>query len=614
MSDSLSPFSAATRAWFEASFAAPTTAQRLGWDAIGSGAHTLIHAPTGSGKTLAAFLWNIDRLLTSPLPDKPDRCRVLYVSPMKALAYDIDRNLRAPLLGVRHAAARLGMGDLPEITTFLRTGDTPADERRRMQRTPPDILITTPESLYLLLTSQARETLAGVETVIVDEVHAVAGSKRGAHLALSLERLEDITHSAPQRIGLSATQRPLETIAAFLGGSIQVDDETMVPRPVAVIDAGGERDIDVELVVPVEDMVEPAPPDPLESFLDGGEGPVRTRSIWPAVYPKILQLIESHESTIVFANSRRLAERICAELNTLADTEIARAHHGSVSRDQRVQIEEALKRGELKAVVATSSLELGIDMGAVDLVVQVESPISVASGLQRVGRAGHHVGGVSKAKVFPKHRGDLLLSSVVVDLMVDRQVESTKIPRNPLDVLCQQLVAAVVVEDRTVDDLYEMTRRGSALHRTVASGLRVHTRHARRSIPVGPLRRAPPQGRPGTASPAWCRLGPVRDSSRSPMREPSPTAGLYRVQLPDGARVGELDEEMVYESRQGDVFLLGSSSWRITEIGPDRVEVVPAPGEPGAKMPFWHGDSLGRNLETGQAVGRFIREIGVSPP
>ncbi len=613
MSDSLSPFSAATRAWFEASFAAPTTAQRLGWDAIGSGAHTLIHAPTGSGKTLAAFLWNIDRLLTSPLPDKPDRCRVLYVSPMKALAYDIDRNLRAPLLGVRHAAARLGMGDLPEITTFLRTGDTPADERRRMQRTPPDILITTPESLYLLLTSQARETLAGVETVIVDEVHAVAGSKRGAHLALSLERLEDITHSAPQRIGLSATQRPLETIAAFLGGSIQVDDETMVPRPVAVIDAGGERDIDVELVVPVEDMVEPAPPDPLESFLDGGEGPVRTRSIWPAVYPKILQLIESHESTIVFANSRRLAERICAELNTLADTEIARAHHGSVSRDQRVQIEEALKRGELKAVVATSSLELGIDMGAVDLVVQVESPISVASGLQRVGRAGHHVGGVSKAKVFPKHRGDLLLSSVVVDLMVDRQVESTKIPRNPLDVLCQQLVAAVVVEDRTVDDLYEMTRRAAPyteLSRAVFESTLDMLAGRYPSDLFAELRprvtwdriTGVVSARPGARQLAVANAGTI------------PDRGLYRVQLPDGARVGELDEEMVYESRQGDVFLLGSSSWRVTEIGPDRVEVVPAPGEPGAKMPFWHGDSLGRNLETGQAVGRFIRELGSLPP
>ncbi len=608
MADPLAPFSAATRAWFNASFPAATNAQTAGWPSISSGAHTLIHAPTGSGKTLAAFLWTLDRLLSEPVPDRMERCRVLYVSPLKALAYDIERNLRAPLLGIRHAAERLGTRQLPELSTFLRTGDTPADERRRMQKNPPDILITTPESLYLLLTSQAREVLASVRWVIVDEVHAVAGSKRGAHLALSLERLEEVTATPPQRIGLSATQRPLDAIARFLGGFEPGGGGVMAPRPVTIIDAGGERPLDIELVVPVEDMAEPAIPDPLDAFLDGPDAAPRTRSIWPAVYPRILELIESHTSTIVFANSRRLAERLCAELNTLAGTEIARAHHGSVSRDQRVQIEEALKRGELAAVVATSSLELGIDMGAVDLVVQVEAPISVASGLQRVGRAGHQVGGVSTAKVFPKYRGDLLLSTVIVDLMQRRQVEATTIPRNPLDVLSQQLVAATVIDDRTADDLYEMAKRAAPyteLSRLVFDAtldmlagrypsdlfaeLRPRINWDRVSGAV--------TGRPGARQLAVANAGTI------------PDRGLYRVQLTDGGRVGELDEEMVYESRQGDVFLLGSTSWRITEIGPDRVVVVPAPGEPGAKMPFWHGDALGRSIETGREVGAFVRRL-----
>ena len=613
MDDPLAQFSPATRAWFEASFPAATTAQSLGWPSISSGAHTLIHAPTGSGKTLAAFLWTLDRLLTEPLPDRAHRCRVLYVSPLKALAYDIDRNLRAPLLGIRHAAERLGAEHLPELTTFLRTGDTPAEDRRRMRKTPPDILITTPESLYLLLTSQAREVLTSVRWVIVDEVHAVAGSKRGAHLALSLERLHELAHTPPQRIGLSATQRPLETIARFLGGFEPGGDDVMTPRPVSIVDAGGERPLDIELVVTVADMAEPAPPDPLDAFLDGPDASPRTRSIWPAVYPRILELINTHTSTIVFANSRRLAERLCAELNALAGSEIARAHHGSVSRDQRVQIEEALKRGELAAVVATSSLELGIDMGAVDLVIQVEAPISVASGLQRVGRAGHHVGGVSTAKVFPKYRGDLLLSTVLVDLMERRQVEATAIPRNPLDVLSQQLVASTVIEDRSADDLYAIARRAAPyaeLSRTVFDAtldmlagrypsdlfaeLRPRVTWDRLSGVVS--------ARPGARQLAVANAGTI------------PDRGLYRVQLPDGGRVGELDEEMVYESREGDVFLLGSSSWRITEIGPDRVVVVPAPGEPGAKMPFWHGDALGRSIETGRAVGAFVRQLAELDP
>lgn len=598
-------FSPATRSWFEASFSAPTAAQRLGWPSIVAGTHTLIHAPTGSGKTLAAFLATLDVLLQEAVPEPAQRCRVLYVSPLKALAHDIERNLRAPLAGIRHAAERMELDPLPTIETFLRTGDTPAADRRRMQRTPPDILITTPESLYLLLTSQAREVLRSLRWVICDEVHAVAGTKRGAHLAVSLERLEELTNSPPQRIGLSATQRPLTTTARFLGGGTITDGE-WTPRPVEIIDASEAHDLDIELVVPVEDMTELAEPDPLDP------DDVRTRSIWPAIYPRILELVEANRSTIIFANSRRLAERICAEINTLAGTETARAHHGSVSREQRVQIEESLKRGELRAVVATSSLELGIDMGAVDLVIQIESPISVTSGLQRVGRAGHQVGTTSVAKVFPKYRGDLLLSTVLVDRMIDRLVEPTLIPRNPLDVLSQQLVAAAVIEDRTAADLYAMVGRAapySDLPRAIfdetldmlagryPSDLFAELRPRVNWDRVTDVVTA----RPGARQLAVANAGTI------------PDRGLFRVTLPDGGRVGELDEEMVYESRVGDTFVLGASTWRISEIGPDRVEVVPAPGESAARMPFWHGDALGRSLETGKAVGAFIRELGVLP-
>jgi len=594
----LDSFSPPTRTWFEASFAAPTRAQAEGWPAIAKGEHTLIHAPTGSGKTLAAFLWTLDRLLTEPVPEKTERCRVLYISPLKALAHDVDRNLRAPLAGIRHAAERLGGKPLPELVTFLRTGDTPPEDRRRMERNPPDILITTPESLYLMLTSAVRSVLRSVRWVIVDEVHAVAGSKRGAHLALSLERLEEITDQSPRRIGLSATQRPLETIATFLGGGI-VDDEWSA-RPVTVIDVPHDRSLDVEIMVPVVDMNEPGQPDPL----DPDNTP--TRSIWPAVYPELLDQIMAHNSTIVFANSRRLAERVCSEINNLAGSEIARAHHGSVAREQRLEIEEALKRGDLKAVVATSSLELGIDMGAVDLVLQIEAPNSVASGLQRVGRSGHQVDGVSRAKIFPKYRGDLLVATVVTAQMLQRKVESTRIPANPIDVLSQQLVAHTVAGDTTADHLYEMARRAapySDLSRAVfdetldmLSGrypsdlfaeLRPRLTWDRATGDVS--------ARPGARQLAVTNPGTI------------PDRGLYRVTLPDGSRVGELDEEMVYESRAGDTFLLGSSAWRITQITHDRVEVVPAPGVP-AKMPFWHGDMLGRPLETGRAVGRFIRE------
>ncbi len=597
----MAPFTQATRTWFEASFPKPTEAQARGWPAIAGGDHTLIHAPTGSGKTLAAFLWTLDRLLTEPVPDTAERCRVLYISPLKALAHDVDRNLRAPLAGIRHAAQRLDGEPLPQLETFLRTGDTPQEDRRRMQRRPPDILITTPESLYLILTSAARAVLKPVRWVIVDEVHAVAGTKRGAHLTLSLERLEEIVNQSPQRIGLSATQRPLETIARFLGGGT-VDEETWSPRPVTIVDVPHDRELDIELVVPVENMSEPSEPDPLDPDR------TQTRSIWPAIYPELLREIKAHNSTIVFANSRRLAERICAEINNLAGEEIARAHHGSVAREQRFQIEESLKRGDLKAVVATSSLELGIDMGAVDLVLQVEAPNSVVSGLQRVGRSGHQVGGVSKAKIFPKYRGDLLVATVITDQMAKRQVEETRIPANPLDVLSQQLVAQVVSGDTTADHLYEIVQR-AAPYADLARNVFDETLDMLSGrYPSDLFAELRPRltwdrltgevtARPGAFQLAVTNPGTI------------PDRGLYQVTLPDGSRVGELDEEMVYESREGDTFLLGSSIWRISQITHDRVEVVPAPGEAAPRMPFWHGDMLGRSLETGRAVGRFVREM-----
>ena len=599
--DPLKTFTPPTRTWFEASFARPTRAQAWGWPAISDGDHTLIHAPTGSGKTLAAFLWTLDQLLAEPVPERAERCRVLYISPMKALAHDVDRNLRAPLAGIRHAAERLGGDPLPELQTFLRTGDTPQEDRRRMERNPPDILITTPESLYLMLTSAVRSVFRSVRWVILDEIHAVAGTKRGVHLALSLERLEEITDESPQRIGLSATQRPLDTIARFLGGGT-VEDGEWNSRPVTIIDVPHDRELDLEIVVPVEDMNEPGEPDPL----DPDHTP--TRSIWPAIYPQLLSQIRDHNTTIVFANSRRLAERICSELNNLAGEDLARAHHGSVAREQRIEIEEALKRGELKAVVATSSLELGIDMGAVDLVIQVEAPTSVASGLQRVGRSGHHVGGVSRAKVFPKYRGDLLVATVVAGEMAKQHVEQTRIPTNPIDVLCQQLVAQAVSGDTSADDLYEMTRRASPyseLSRQVFDETLDMLSGRYPSDLFAELRpritwdRATGEvtARPGARQLAVTNPGTI------------PDRGLYRVTLPDGSRVGELDEEMVYESREGDTFLLGSSAWRITRITHDRVEVVPAPGDSAAKMPFWHGDMFGRQLETGRAVGRFVREM-----
>jgi ATP-dependent Lhr-like helicase len=593
----LARFSRATRAWFSSTFATPTDAQAGAWDAIASGKHALVSAPTGSGKTLAAFLWALDRLAAAPHRRDPG-VRVLYVSPLKALAVDVEQNLRAPLVGIRSAATRQGL-PAPSITTALRSGDTPAEERRRLTKEPADILVTTPESLFLLLTSAAREVLRTVDTVIVDEVHAVAGTKRGAHLALSLERLDCLLASPAQRIGLSATVRPLEEVARFLGGA----------QPVTVVAAPGDKALDLSIVVPVEDLG--AIGRPTGDVASGSASGAEERgSVWPHVEERLLELIRAHRSTIVFANSRRLAERLCARLNELAEEEVARAHHGSVSREQRAQIEEALRAGRIPAVVATSSLELGIDMGAVDLVVQVEAPDSVASGLQRVGRAGHHVGATSRGVFFPKYRSDLLECAVVVDRMRAAAIEALRFPRNPLDVLAQQIVAMVAMDDWTVDGLEGVVRRAASFADLPRAGLEGVLDMLAGRYPADVFAELRPRI---TWDRTTQRLTPRPNAQRLAVTSGGtiPDRGLYGVYLAGDppSRVGELDEEMVYESRVGEVFLLGASSWRIEDISHDRVLVSPAPGQPG-KMPFWHGDAPGRPLELGTAIGRFVRDLG----
>ncbi|MFB9315044.1 ATP-dependent helicase [Nocardioides plantarum] len=631
--DPLAAFSEPTRAWFSAAFAEPTPAQSGAWAAIGAGRHALVVAPTGSGKTLSAFLWSIDRLLTfQPPQDKKQRTRVLYISPLKALGVDVERNLRAPLTGIRHTADRLGV-TLPEVTVGVRSGDTAAADRRKLQTTPPDILITTPESLFLMLTSQARESLRGLETVIIDEVHAVAGSKRGAHLALSLERLDALLERPVQRVGLSATVRPLEEVARFLGGSAPVD---IVAPPAA-------KSWDLRVVVPVEDMTQPGDLDE-DGEQDGGEQDGGGHgSIWPHVEESVVDLIEQHTSTIVFANSRRLAERLTARFNEIAttraelalpeaegppaevmaqsgatqgaETVIAKAHHGSVSKEQRALIEDDLKRGRLPAVVATSSLELGIDMGAVDLVVQIESPPSVASALQRVGRAGHQVGETSRGVLYPKHRGDLAQTAVAVRRMRTGGIEALRIPANPLDVLAQQVVAATALEAVDVDALYALCRRSAPFTQLPRSAYDATLDLLAGRYPSDEFAELRPRivwdrvtgqltGRPGAQRLAVTSGGTI------------PDRGLFGVFLVGGEgpgrRVGELDEEMVYESRVGDIFALGATSWRIEDITHDRVLVTPAPGIPG-RLPFWKGDSLGRPAELGEAIGAYTRELGALP-
>ncbi len=604
-------FSPVVREWFDLTFPAPTSAQVQGWDAISEGRHSLILAPTGSGKTLAAFLWGIDQVMTREVPEQDRRCRVLYISPLRALAVDVEKNLRAPLRGISLAAERIG-AEVHEPTVAVRTGDTPADERRRIAKRPPDILITTPESLYLMLTSQAREALRGVEYVIIDEIHSVAATKRGSHLALSLERLEEITDTRPQRIALSATQRPLDEIARFLGGH-----ENGAPRDVAIVDVGSTKTLDIEVIVPVEDMAEPA------RGADLGEESPRN-SIWPSVHPRLLELILQHRSTLIFVNARRLAERLASRLNELhlegtnrgdafdgtspdEGDELVKAHHGSLSREQRLRIEDELKSGQLRALVATSSLELGIDMGAVDLVIQVESPHSVSSGLQRIGRAGHQVGAPSVGKVFPKHRGDVLEAAVVVERMQSGHIERTRYPRNPLDVLAQQIVAMVAIEERQTDELLELIRRAAPYAELSEEAFEAVLDMLSGRYPSDEFSELRPRivwdrvagtvrGRQGAGRLAVTNAGTI------------PDRGLYGVHLTDGKRVGELDEEMVYESRAGETFLLGASTWRIEEITHDRVVVSPAPGQPG-KMPFWHGDGPGRPLELGRAIGAYTRDV-----
>jgi len=625
----LSSFSPPVREWFEKAFEAPTPAQEKAWPAIASGQNVLLSAPTGSGKTLAAFLWALDRLNTEPKREKQGT-RVVYVSPLKALAYDIERNLRTPLRGI----------GAEQVTVAIRTGDTPQKERAAMARKPPDILITTPESLYLILTSQARSMLDDVEAVIVDEIHAVAATKRGSHLALTLERLEAHVraHREPaggdgtsagsgrelQRIGLSATQNPLAEIGRFLVGT---------RREVTILDAGHRKELDLRIEVPVESMSEPGGPtppnDPAHDPLDPVAGGESTRnSIWPAIYPELLAQVKAHNSTIVFVNNRRSAERVALRLNELAakeqddgpvaPLEIARAHHGSLAREERTKVEELLKAGELPCLVATSSLELGIDMGAVDLVLQIESPKSVARGLQRIGRAGHNVGDISRGRIFPKFRGDLLECAVVARRMHEGLIEPTVVPRNALDVLAQQIVAIAVAGDPAKAGISNQDDEGISvqdLHALVTSSYP----YAELSIELlenvldmldgrypskefGELR----------ARIVWDRVaGTIRPRKGSRQLAIAnagtiPDRGLYSVTLPDGRRVGELDEEMVYEARPGQAFLLGASTWRIEEIGRDRVIVTPAPGAPGA-VPFWKGDSVGRPKELGEAIGAFSR-------
>ncbi|HET7590907.1 MAG TPA: DEAD/DEAH box helicase, partial [Solirubrobacterales bacterium] len=680
----MAPFSAPVRRWFEASFEGPTPAQAGGWEAISSGAHTLICAPTGSGKTLASFLWGIDKLARSD--SLGTGVKLVYVSPLKALSYDIERNLRAPLRGIG-----------AEIAVGLRTGDTSQKERRAMAKEPPDILITTPESLYLMLSSSVREILTGVEAVIVDEIHAVAQTKRGSHLALTLERLDHLVRAGGesggasadkqrglgegsgegsadkqrgvsgdpspepsvgagdargiQRIGLSATQRPLERIGQFLVGP---------KRECRIVDAGQKKALDLEIVVPVEDMADPgAPAYPSEDGLPPTEvePSAHVRSIWPAIYPKLLELVQEHTSTMIFVNNRRAAERLAKRLNELANgegeqelpateqaghataegepggsspdtphllsgedppgspsayVEIARAHHGSLSHEERANVEEMLKSGELPCLVATSSLELGIDMGAVDLVIQVESPKSVTRGLQRIGRAGHRMGEVSKGRIFPKYRGDLLECAVVARRMREAEIEETTIPQNPLDVLAQHLVSIAALDEWEVDEVERLVTATQPFHDLSREQLENVLDMLDGRYPSDRFAELRPRivwdrtegtihGRKGSRQLVVTNAGTI------------PDRGLYGVHLPDGRRVGELDEEMVYEARPGQTFLLGSSTWRIEEITRDRVIVTPAPGAPGA-VPFWKGDGIGRPAELGRAIGAFAREAVAREP
>jgi ATP-dependent Lhr-like helicase len=649
MSDVLDRFTPATQDWFRGAFDAPTNAQAGAWEAISAGRNALVVAPTGSGKTLSAFLWAIDSVFRERVEgaeaDGEPRTRILYISPLKALGVDVERNLRSPLIGIGQSARRLGL-PVPEVTVGVRSGDTTSSDRRKLVSAPPDILITTPESLYLMLTSRAGETLRGVHTVIIDEVHAVAATKRGAHLAVSLERLDALraargAESPAQRIGLSATVRPIDEVARFLGGSAPVD--IVAPRAVKTFELG--------VVVPIEDMRNPPPPpgaatsndEPADGFMAGSAQAEVTGSVWPHVEEAIVDKVLENRSTIVFANSRRLAERLTGRLNEIyserigvglpdnaappaammaqagstagADPVLAKAHHGSVSKEQRAIVEEELKSGVLRCVVATSSLELGIDMGAVDLVIQVEAPPSAASGLQRVGRAGHQVGEISRASLFPKHRGDVLHTAIVTERMLAGQIEAIAVPRNPLDILAQQTVAACALDPISVEEWFETVRRSAPFQTLPRSAYEATLDLLAGKYPSDEFAELRPRvvwdrdagtltGRPGAQRIAVTSGGTIPDRG---------LFGVFVAGETTGARVGELDEEMVYESRVGDVFTLGTTSWRIAEITHDRVNVIPAYGQPG-KVPFWHGDGIGRPFELGEALGRFSREVSTAEP
>jgi ATP-dependent Lhr-like helicase len=625
-------FHPAVDEWFRASFAEPTPPQKRGWPPIARGESTLILAPTGSGKTLTAFLWSLNKLMFDPPPEQAGRCRVIYVSPLKALAVDVERNLRAPLAGIANVATRNGAAfHAPAIA--VRTGDTPAAERTRFQKAPADIVITTPESLFLLLTSNASQRLRSVETLIVDEIHTMVATKRGAHLSLSLERLERLTGTPLQRIGLSATQRPLEEVARYLGGSVPArttkaakaktartdfaesvhdefaDDHAVRYRPVTIVDASAPKPLAITVQTPVEDMAQMGKPVSQPSG-PASQGPV-VQSIWSSIHPKLIELIRAHRSTLLFVNSRRLAERLAGALNEIAGEPLVRAHHGSLARAQRTEIEDLLKAGRLRALVATSSLELGIDMGAIDLVIQIEAPPSVASGLQRIGRSGHSIGQVSEGIIFPKYRGDLVACAAVTAAMRAGKVESSRYPRNPLDVLAQQLVAMASMERWLVDELYSTVRAAAPfaeLSRTIFDGVLDMLSGRYPSDDFAELRprltwdrvNGTLVARQGAKRVAIANAGTI------------PDRGLYGVFLSgadkDKARVGELDEEMVFEARAGETFLLGASTWRIDQITHDRVLVSPAPGEPG-KMPFWRGEGPGRPVELGMAIGKLVREL-----
>ena len=642
-------FHPAVRDWFSGSFAAPTKPQHLGWPVIARGESALIVSPTGSGKTLTAFLWAINQVMFAPVPETARRCRVLYVSPLKALAVDVERNLRSPIAGISNVAERRGdRFEVPSVA--IRTGDTSSTERARFLREPADILITTPESLYLLLTSKPREALRSVATVIVDEIHALVPTKRGAHLMLSLERLQALCAHPLQRIGLSATQRPLDEVARFLGGALSTERPStssshraasvaassrrsagagepaevvrsefatlaapVAYRPVTIVDARHPKPLALSVEVPVEDLARLAKPVTIRSG-PAAQGP-SAPSIWSSIHPRLLELIRAHRSTLLFVNSRRLAERLAGALNELAGETIARAHHGSLAREQRVEMEDALKAGRMPAMVATSSLELGIDMGAIDLVVQIEAPPSVASGLQRIGRAGHQIDAVSEGVVFPKFRGDLVACAAVTRAMHEGLVEATRYPRNPLDVLAQQIVAMVGMERWDVDALFDTVRRAAPfaeLSRTVFENVLDMLSGRYPSDEFAELR----------PRLTWDRVGQTLTTRQGATRVAIvnggtiPDRGLYGVFLAGAektsARVGELDEEMVFESRVGETFVLGASTWRIEDITHDRVTVSPAPGQAG-KMPFWHGDRPGRPLELGMTIGRLVRDLRGMP-